>query len=141
MKGWAKHTGHQYLGTIHDGDVLRHYLRKSSPQEQKEEKRFPHTISNEELKRKLSSPDITVLDVREHAEYAFSRIPGAISIPLGELEDRLHELRSDQEIYVICRTGHRSDLACQLLAEKGFKSVFNVMPGMAEWDGPAESIG
>lgn len=140
MKGWAKNTGHQYLGTIQDGDVLKHYLRKSSPGETKEPQQFPHTMTNEELKQKLSSPNITILDVREPAEYAFHRIPGAVNIPFGELEDRLHELSPDREICVICRTGNRSDMACQLLADKGFKSVYNVVPGMNEWDGPAEII-
>jgi len=140
IKGWARNTGHQYLGTLEEGGVLKHYLRKSAPDETREEKRFPHTISNEELKAKLGSPHVTVLDVREPAEFAFCRIPGAVNIPLGELEERLSELNGCGEICVVCRTGHRSDLACQLLAEKGFKSVFNVVPGMTAWDGPTESI-
>ncbi|EXX86445.1 hypothetical protein BG53_06135, partial [Paenibacillus darwinianus] len=71
-------------------------------------------------------------------EYAFHRIPGAISIPLGDLENRLNELDPDQEIQVVCRTGTRSDLACQLLSEKGFKHVKNVVPGMSGWTGPIE---
>ncbi|MEX2462399.1 MAG: sulfurtransferase TusA family protein, partial [Paenibacillaceae bacterium] len=37
MQGWAKNTGHQYLGTVHEGEVLKHYLRKASPNEVKEE--------------------------------------------------------------------------------------------------------
>lgn len=34
---------------------------------------------------------------------------------------------------MVCRTGHRSDIACQRLTEKGFKSVRNVTPGMSQW--------
>lgn len=139
IQGWAKNTGHQYLGTVHDGDLLKHFLRKSAPEEVKEAQQFPHTITNEELAQKLSSSNLTVLDVREHAEYVFNRIPGAVNIPLGELENRMGELNPDTEICVICRTGNRSDMACQLLAEKGFKSVYNVIPGMTEWDGPTEN--
>ena len=41
----------------------------------------------------------------------------------------------DQEIFVICRTGTRSDLAAQKLAEKGFTKVYNVLPGMSAWNG------
>lgn len=139
MQGWAKNTGHQYLGTIEEGEVLKHYLRKSSPNEIKEEHKFPFTITNEDLEKRLAAGEnITVLDVREPAEYAFHRIPGAKSIPLGDLESRLHELDPNNDIQVVCRTGNRSDLACQLLAEKGFKNVKNVISGMSGWTGPTE---
>jgi rhodanese-related sulfurtransferase len=73
--------------------------------------------------------------VREEAEYAFGHIEGAKSIPLGELESRLEELNKEQEIYVVCRTGKRSDMAAQILAKNGFTKVYNVLPGMTEWNG------
>lgn len=139
MQGWAKNTGHQYLGTIHEGDVLKHYLRKASPNEVKEEMKYPVTLTNEGLQKKLEANEkMTVLDVREPAEFAFNRIPGAKSIPLGELETRFHELNAEEEIHVVCRTGNRSDMACQLLTEKGFKNVRNIVPGMSGWTGPTE---
>ncbi len=140
IQGWAKNTGHQYLGTVEEGDVLKHYIRKSSPGEIKEEKKHPDVVTNEALQAKLASGEnVKVVDVREPAEYAFNRIPGSVSIPLGELENRVHELNPDDDIHIICRTGTRSDLACQLLAEKGFKNVKNVEPGMSGWTGPTEN--
>lgn len=97
------------------------------------------TISNEELQKKLEAKEkLTLIDVREPAEYAFHRISVAISIPLGVLEKRLDELQPDDDIYIICRSGKRSDMACQLLAEKGFTKITNVVPGMSGWNGPAE---
>ncbi|MED3647457.1 sulfurtransferase TusA family protein [Halalkalibacterium halodurans] len=133
IKAWAQSTGHQYLGTVEDGEVLKHYLRKANGEE-KEKQKHPHVVNNEELQTKLANnEDIVVLDVRESAEYAFSHIPGAKSIPLGELENRLNELSEDADIYVVCRTGSRSDLAAQKLTEAGFKKVINVVPGMSEW--------
>jgi len=72
------------------------------------------------------------------AEYAFNRIPGAMSIPLGELEQRINELNPEEAIIIICRSGTRSDLACQLLTEKGFKNVKNAEQGMVQWIGPTE---
>ena len=138
MRGWAKNTGHQYLGTIHEGDILKHYLRKANPGEAKEETKHPYTITAAELAKKLNE-SITIVDVRESAEYAFQRIPGSKSIPIGVLEGHLHELNQAEEIYVICRSGNRSDLACQLLAEKGFAHVKNVSDGMNGWTGPTES--
>lgn len=139
IKAWAGSTGHQYLGTVEEGDVLKHYLRKASGEE-KEEKKHPHVASNEELQTKLANgEDILVLDVRESAEYAFHHIPGAKSIPLGELENRLGDLNQQQSIYVVCRTGNRSDFAAQKLTAAGFKNVVNVIPGMSEWSGETKS--
>lgn len=139
IQGWAKNTGHQYLGTKEEGDVLRHYLRKADPSETKEETKHPHITTNEELQNKIEAGEnINVLDVREPAEYTFNRIPGAKHIPLGELENRVAELNPEEEVHVICRTGNRSDLAAQFLTEKGFKNVKNVTPGMTEWTGPTE---
>ncbi|WP_040215218.1 sulfurtransferase TusA family protein [Clostridium polynesiense] len=140
IKAWAESTGHQYLGTIEEGDVLKHYLRKSSDEETIE-KKHPKVADNEELENKLKEKDdIIVLDVRESAEYVFNHIPGAVSIPLGELEERMNELNKEKEIYVVCRTGSRSDLAAQKLTEKGFNKVINVIPGMSKWSGKTESI-
>jgi rhodanese-related sulfurtransferase/TusA-related sulfurtransferase len=140
LKAWAESTGHQYLGTLEEGEVLMHYLRKSSNDETIERK-HPNVINNNELEMKLAaSENIVVLDVRETAEYAFNHIPNAISIPLGELEQRLGELDKEEEIYVVCRTGSRSDLAAQKLAEKGFTKVMNVLPGMSQWSGKTSTL-
>lgn len=130
LTAWASSVGHQYLGTVEEADVIYHYIRKGS-NEPKVEKAFEQNISLEELE----SRDGLILDVREAAEYAFGHIEGAKSIPMGELESRMQELDKDEEIYVICRTGNRSDLAAQLLADNGFTNVYNVLSGMNEWNG------
>lgn len=139
LQSWANRTGHHYIGLKEKDGVYCHFLRKSSESETKAETKHPYIIRNEELKRKLAAGEkCKVLDVREPAEYSFHRIPGAISIPMGELEQKLDSLPKDEDYWVICRTGTRSDLACQLLSERGYTSVTNVVPGMSEWDGPAE---
>lgn len=136
LKAWAQSTGHQYLGTVEEGTVLKHYLRKSS-EEEIGEKKHPNIMKNEELQQKIeANQDIVLLDVREAAEYAFSHIPNAKSVPLGELEEYLKEFDKESEIHVVCRTGNRSDLAAQQLTAAGFKQVINVVPGMSEWTGP-----
>ncbi|MBO8170836.1 MAG: sulfurtransferase TusA family protein [Bacillaceae bacterium] len=138
IKGWANSTGHDYLGSLDEEGVLKHYIRKSNPDEVKEEKKYPHTISNDELQAKIDDPNAIILDVREEAEYAFGHIPGAVNYSFGELEQHIDELDKDKEIYVVCRTGNRSDMACQLLSDKGFKNLKNVLPGMSQWNGPIE---
>ncbi|MFC4410748.1 sulfurtransferase TusA family protein [Chungangia koreensis] len=140
LKAWAENSGHQYIGTIEEGGQLKHYIRKSS-NEEGSEKKHERVVSNEELLSKVEGADqYTILDVREEAEYAFNHIPNAISIPFGELEDRMDELKKDQDIYVVCRTGNRSDMAAQKLAEKGFAQVYNVVPGMSKWTGQTISL-
>ncbi|MDQ0270436.1 sulfurtransferase TusA family protein [Cytobacillus purgationiresistens] len=136
IKAWSESTGHQYLGTIEEGGVLNHFIRKSSHDETTSETKYPYTISNEDLMKTLEDNEqVVVLDVRETAEYAFNHIPGAISIPLGELEDHFDQLNKASKTFVICRTGTRSDLASQKLASNGFTNVFNVLPGMSGWFG------
>ena len=140
IKAWAGSTGHQYLGTLEEGGVLKHYLRKSSGADTVE-RNHPNVVTNEVLDQKLKETnDLVIVDVRESAEYAFDHIPNAISIPLGELESRLNELDKDNAIYVVCRTGNRSDFASQKLAENGFTNVINVVPGMSQWTGETKSI-
>ncbi|SMO83490.1 sulfurtransferase TusA family protein [Melghirimyces algeriensis] len=134
LKSWAQRTGHHYLGSKEDGDVIRHFLRKAAEGKEKHEKTYPHVANLEEMEQKRNDPDVEIVDVREPMEYTFGHIPGAKSIPLGELEERISELNPTKEYYVICQTGTRSDAACQLLNEKGFSKVKNVVPGMKEWN-------
>ncbi len=136
LQGWAKGTGHQYLGTLREEGVLKHYIRKASAEEALEEEPFSPAIGNEALRELLESAadrgKLTILDVREPAEFAFGHIPGAISIPFGELENRLGELDRSHRIYVVCRTGRRSAMACRMLQEHRFSAI-NVVPGMSGW--------
>lgn len=140
IQAWAKSSGHQYLGTIEKDGLFVHYLRKANQEEENQEISFPHIIQNSELvELVLKSRDIEIIDVREQAEYAFGHIRGSKSIPFGELESRINEIDSSKTVYVICRTGNRSDYAAKLLSEKGFNQVFNVIPGISEWNGPLET--
>ncbi|WP_068501277.1 sulfurtransferase TusA family protein [Paenibacillus kribbensis] len=139
FQSWAQSTGHQYLGTHHNGDVMHHYLRKANPAEVKVEQIVPLTMSHTELQTKLSGKEnILLMDVREPSEFALKHIPGSKSIPLGELENRLDELNLDEEIAVICQAGARSERACQLLTGKGAKNVKSVLLGISEWGGETE---
>jgi len=134
LKAWAESVGHHYIGTIEENELLLHYIRKCGDEAIKE-KTFEYTISNEEVIERAAANGGLILDVREEAEYAFGYVEGAKSLPMGDLENHLDELYENQEIYVICRSGKRSELAAQKLVEKGFKKVFNVLPGMGTWIG------
>ncbi len=68
-------------------------------------------------------PESTVLlDVRENEEIAIGTIPGAITIPLSKLRERLSELNPAKEYVLYCMSGLRSYLGERILKEAGFKA-------------------
>ncbi|MCH7321197.1 sulfurtransferase TusA family protein [Solibacillus sp. MA9] len=135
LAAWCKTVGHQYIGHQEQNGVFFHYLRKCNPETSDQvEKTFEQTISIEQV----IQAEGTILDVREAAEYAFGHIPGAKSIPMGDLQDCIAELNKDETVYLICRTGTRSDLAAKQLTEAGFTKVYNVLPGMTGYEGELE---
>lgn len=131
LAAWSKTVGHQYIGTTEQDGVFHHYIRKCNIDAEQPAQTFAQTATNDEA----IAADGILLDVREAAEYAFGHIEGAVSMPLGELEARMSELDKSKAIYVICRTGTRSDMAAQQLAQAGFATVYNVLPGMAGYEG------
>ena len=75
-----------------------------------------------------------VLDVRTAEEFAGGHVPGAVNIPVQELEGRLSEIEAQREgMAVICASGGRSRAASELLASKGFREVKNVDGGTSGW--------
>ncbi|SDH86505.1 Rhodanese-related sulfurtransferase [Alteribacillus persepolensis] len=95
-------------------------------------------IHTKELAEKVKQgEDVNVVDVREDNEVAQGKIPGAKHIPLGEVEDRFHELDQDKHYYMVCRSGGRSGKASEFLIEKGY-NVTNVDGGMLEWEDEVE---
>ena len=63
-------------------------------------------------------PDMVVLDVRRDEEWAEGRIPGAVHIPLHDLEARFEEI-PDGEVWVHCASGYRASIAASLLDRAG----------------------
>jgi rhodanese-related sulfurtransferase len=60
-------------------------------------------IGLDELLRRADHGDVVVLDVRPEDEYAAGHVPGAISIPLGALPQRIGEIPPDKDIVAYCR--------------------------------------
>lgn len=78
--------------------------------------------------------DVVVIDVRPQAEYATAHLPFARSMPLAELERRLHELPRERDIVAYCRGPFclLSDEAVKLLGARGYR-VRKISDGVAEW--------
>lgn len=92
-------------------------------------------MTAKEVEELLNKGEIlNIIDVREAKEAAEGKIPGAVNIPLGLLEFRMHELDKSKEYTMVCRSGGRSGRAAQFLEEHGFK-VINMAGGMLAWEG------
>jgi rhodanese-related sulfurtransferase/DNA-binding transcriptional ArsR family regulator len=91
-------------------------------------------VTRDELRRLGRTTAVTVLDVRPRAEYAAGHIPGAVSIPLDELADRLAELPDDGSIVAYCRGAYcvLAHDAVRLLAAHG-RPTTRLADGMLEW--------
>ena len=77
---------------------------------------------------------VTVLDVRPAEEYAAGHVPGAVNIPIHQLEKRLRELPKRREVIAYCRGPFclMSYEAVQLLRKKGIRAR-RLKDGMPEW--------
>ncbi|WP_018661341.1 rhodanese-like domain-containing protein [Heyndrickxia acidiproducens] len=76
---------------------------------------------------------INIIDVREVHEVATGKISGAVNIPLGLIEFRMHELDKSKEYIIVCHSGGRSSRAVQFLESYGY-NVINLIGGMLAWE-------
>ena len=70
-----------------------------------------------------------LLDVREEYEYQEGHVKGAVNLPLREILSQKDSLPKDKDIYVYCRSGHRSADAVNFLKSLGFEKVHNIKGG------------
>lgn len=91
-------------------------------------------VTRQELLERVRSGEVIVLDVRPAEEYAAGHIPGALSIPLEQLAERLAELPADQEIVAYCRGAYcvLAHDAVRLLIAQG-RPARRLADGMLEW--------
>ena len=105
--------------------VTREYLGQRDAME---------TVPGVELLRRVKSGEVTVLDVRPSEEYRAGHIPGAVSIPLGELKARFKELPKNREVVAYCRGPYCvfAVEAVELLRRKGLKA-HRLREGVLDW--------
>ena len=105
--------------------VTRQYL---------EERGALEPVDNDELVRRVRAGDVTLIDVRPREEYVTAHIPGAISVPLGDLGKRLGELQRRRDIVAYCRGPYcvMALDAVDLLRRKGFHA-HRMEHGVPEW--------
>lgn len=95
-------------------------------------------ITTNEIALKLNNGEsINIIDVREDDEVAMGIIPTAKHIPLGQLGERVKELNKEDHYYIVCHSGGRSSMACQVLEANGY-NVTNIAGGMLAWEDELE---
>lgn len=94
-----------------------------------------YQITQDEAKRIMDEEsDYIIVDAREQSEYDEGHIKGAIVIPYTEIEQKAEEMLPDKEqlILVYCRSGRRSKIAAQSLANMGYTNV-KEFGGIIDW--------
>jgi len=91
-------------------------------------------VSREELLERSRAGTVTILDVRPDDEFELGHLPGALNIPLRELEARLGEMNAKQEIVAYCRGPYcvMSYEAVAQLRARGFNAR-RLVDGLPEW--------
>ena len=92
------------------------------------------TISVEEAKRLLGSPNVVFLDVRDGTEVALGKVKGALHVQRGLLESKVDpvspgyvkEITPEKTLITYCASGGRAALAGQTLKQMGYTKVLNL---------------
>jgi phage shock protein E len=78
------------------------------------------------LQELIKNPAVRFVDVRTEQEYNSGHYPGAINIPLQEIQNKTEELKQlNSPIVLYCRSGARSYSALQILKHLGFSDIHN----------------
>jgi molybdopterin/thiamine biosynthesis adenylyltransferase/rhodanese-related sulfurtransferase len=93
------------------------------------------SVSATELKSLLKETvrPFTLVDVRDPDEFAAGHLPGAINIPVNDLERRLAELARYEDVMFVCLSGKRSQAACAVALRGGLRAPGHLEGGMLAW--------
>jgi rhodanese-related sulfurtransferase len=100
------------------------------------------TVYRGQLERLMIEGRVFIIDVRPRLEYENGHLPGAISIPVGELPEHLDELPRDRQIIAYCRGTYClfADEAVALLCNHGF-DAYRLDGGLPEWRAEGRPLG
>lgn len=92
------------------------------------------TMTRDELTTRLRAGDVVVLDVRPAPEFAAGHLPGAVSLPIDQLRERLGEVRAGNDVVAYCRGPYcvYADEAVRMLSTAG-RAAYRLEDGFPEW--------
>ena len=96
-------------------------------------------IDTNELQRQITDgAALIILDVRGPDEFVgeLGHIPGAVNIPVGDIANRLIEIKAlgDKPVIVVCKSDKRSAHAAEILRDENFADVRVLRGGMERWN-------
>jgi rhodanese-related sulfurtransferase len=91
------------------------------------------TVDANTLKQWLDKQRVTLVDVREPAEYAGEHLPDAVLVPLSKFDPNKIPVENNKALVLYCRTSNRSAQAAQKLLGAGFEEVIHLGGGMEDW--------
>ena len=88
-----------------------------------------------EFKEHLKNQEVQLIDVRTSEEYKQGAISNAklINFFAGDFKEKILELDKEQPVYLYCRSGNRSGKASKILADLGFKEIYDLKGGYKVW--------
>jgi rhodanese-related sulfurtransferase len=95
-------------------------------------------LSQTDWCKNLKDDKTIILDVRTPREWTEGIIEGAIMIDIMDTQsfiDQINKLDKTKNYYVYCRSGGRSEQACQYMTSQGFNEANNLTGGVMEWKG------
>lgn len=102
-------------------------------------KGYRHISHEEAAKMMEKDKSVIVVDVRGKDEYDKQHIPGAILVPIEDIREGRLDAIPDKNATVLlyCWTGRRSEDSAEMLANYGYKHVYE-FGGLVDWDGAVE---
>ncbi len=94
------------------------------------------SVTVEELRQSLrQSPEqVFIIDLMNQEDFAKRHIPGAVNIPIDELEKRASEIPKDKTVVAVCNRGlTKSELGLQRLHQLGFTDAKKLTGGSTGW--------
>ena len=94
-------------------------------------------ISVKEFKDKITElPDAVILDVRTEQELNEGQVPNhtMINFLSPDFAENVEKLDKDKTYLLYCRSGGRSEKACQLMENMGFAKLYNLLGGIQAWN-------
>ena len=76
-----------------------------------------------------SKNDLNILDVRSQSENKSGSIEESLNIPLIDLKDKIQSIDDNDKLYIHCKGGYRSMIACSILNSRSIKNIVNIKGG------------
>lgn len=90
-------------------------------------------ITLDEFKDLYHNDTIQLIDLRGATEYKAGHIKGAEHVFVGSLPENMAKISRDRKVVIHCQGGDRATIGYSLLAQKGYKNIFNFSEGMNKW--------